>query len=236
MLAARNITKAFGKIEVLKGIDFTAQEPGIYAILGPNGSGKTTLIKSILGMVIPDEGDITVDGDSVLGQTAYREYIDYLPQIANFPGNIRVAELIRMIKDMRPNLQTREKELIELFEIEEFMKHKIANLSGGTCQKLNIVMALMFNSPLVILDEPTVGLDPVALIRLKDLLQEEKAKGKVILMTTHIINLVDELADKIVFILEGKIYFEGTKADLKKDHHEDNLERLIANLLSSHNE
>jgi Cu-processing system ATP-binding protein len=234
MLTAKNINKAFGKIQVLKGIDFTAAEPGIYAILGPNGSGKTTLIKAILGMVIPDKGDIQIDGVSVLGKTDYREHIDYLPQIANFPGNIRVKELIQMIKEMRPNLVTREKELIELFGIEQFLKHKIANLSGGTKQKLNIVMALMFDSPLVVLDEPTAGLDPVALIRLKDLLLDEKKKGKIILMTTHIINLVDDLADSIVFILEGKIYFEGTKADLKSERHEQNLERLIADLLISH--
>jgi Cu-processing system ATP-binding protein len=234
MLVAKDINKGFGKIEVLKGINFTANDSGIYAILGPNGSGKTTLIKSILGMVIPDKGEIEIDGESILGKMEYREHIDYLPQIANFPGNIRVFELIDMIKDMRPSIVTREAELIQLFEIEGFMKHRIANLSGGTKQKLNIVMALMFNSPLVILDEPTVGLDPVALIRLKDLLLEEKAKGKIILMTTHIINLVDELADTIVFILEGKIYFQGSKADLKTEQHEDNLERLIANLLSSH--
>lgn len=232
MISTKNITKSFGKIDVLKGIDFAASDPGIYAILGPNGSGKTTLIKSILGMVIPDKGDIEIDGASIIKKTQYREYIDYLPQIANFPGNIKVAELISMIKEMRPNVNTREQELIDLFEIEGFMKHKIANLSGGTCQKLNIVMALMFDSPLVILDEPTVGLDPVALIRLKDLLREEKKKGKIILMTTHIINLVDEIADNIVFILEGKIYFQGTKKDLKSEEHEDNLERLIANLLT----
>lgn len=234
MLAVNNINKAFGKIEVLKGIDFVAKTPGIYAVLGPNGSGKTTLIKSILGMVIPDKGTIEIDGQNVLGQTAYREYIDYLPQIANFPGNIKVSELIDMIKDMRPNIKTRENDLINLFEIQEFMNHRIANLSGGTKQKLNIVMALMFDSPMVILDEPTVGLDPVALIRLKDMLLEEKSKGKIILMTTHIINLVDELADEIVFILEGRIYFQGSKAELKTEQHEDNLERLIANLLSSH--
>lgn len=234
MLATRNIEKSFGRIEVLKGIEFETTDPGIYAILGPNGSGKTTLIKSILGMVIPDRGEITINGENILGKTEYRRHVDYLPQIANFPGNIRVTELIRMIKDMRPGVTTREKELIELFEIEPFMKQKIANLSGGTKQKLNIVLALMFNSQLVILDEPTVGLDPVALIRLKDLLRKEKERGKVILMTTHIINLVEELADKIVFILEGKIYFQGSKNELKQDRHEENLERLIAQLLTEH--
>ncbi|HRF39493.1 MAG TPA: ATP-binding cassette domain-containing protein, partial [Saprospiraceae bacterium] len=102
MIEIRNLHKSYGKLEVLQGIDLGFEQKGrIAAILGPNGSGKTTLIKSILGMVLPDKGEIRVDGQAIRQQWAYRERISYLPQIARFPENLSVRELIAMIKDLR---------------------------------------------------------------------------------------------------------------------------------------
>ena len=144
-----------------------------------SGNGKTTLIKCVLGMVIPDKGNIDVLGENIKKGSNYRHKIDYLPQIANFPSNLRVKELIKMIKDLRGNT-TIDEQLIDLFKLTPFLDKKLGNLSGGTKQKVNIVLTFMFDSPLVILDEPTSGLDPISLIRLKDLIQAEKAKGKTI--------------------------------------------------------
>ena len=101
MISIENLHKKFGKNQVLKGIDLEIDQGGIFAVLGPNGSGKTTLIKSILGMVVPNSGSIKLNGKSVKNDWKYRNNIDYLPQIANFPGNLSVKELIRMIKDLR---------------------------------------------------------------------------------------------------------------------------------------
>ena len=101
MIQITDLHKKFGKNEVLKGLDLTIEPGRIYAILGPNGSGKTTLIKSILGMVLPDKGKIEVLGKPIAKGWKYRKQIDYLPQIANFPGNLKVRELIKMIKDLR---------------------------------------------------------------------------------------------------------------------------------------
>jgi Cu-processing system ATP-binding protein len=227
MILVENLHKRFGKNSVLSGLDLNIQGGGIFAVLGPNGSGKTTLIKSILGMVIPNKGMIFVGGNPIKKNWKYRQEIDYLPQIANFPGNLRVKELIRMIKDLR-QMPSREEELIEIFQLAPFLDKKLATLSGGTKQKVNIVLAFMFDSPVLILDEPTTGLDPASLIRLKELIQREKAAGKTILITSHIMQFVAEVADEIVYLLEGKIYFKGSMEQLITKTNQTDLEHAIA--------
>ncbi len=234
MIRISNLHKRFGKLIVLDGLDLEIKSGGIFAILGPNGSGKTTLIKSILGMVIPNSGDIKIDGKSVLKKWDYRNQINYLPQIANFPGNLTVNELIVMVKNLRPK-KSNDIDLIELFGLESFLDKKLGNLSGGTKQKVNIVLTFMFDSDLIILDEPTTGLDPISLINLKEIIQKEKEKGKTLLITTHIMSLVDEIADKIVFLLDGNIYFKGSIDELKLQTKQTDLEHAIANLMTKEN-
>ncbi|MCF6168448.1 ABC transporter ATP-binding protein [Lutibacter sp.] len=231
MIEFKNLHKSFGKLTVLDGLDLSIKKGGIFAILGPNGSGKTTLIKCLLGMVIPNKGEINFNNKSVLKKWEYRDNLNYLPQIANFPPNLTVIELINMVKNLRPK-ESEESKLIKLFGLEDFLNKKLGNLSGGTKQKVNIVLTFMFDSELIILDEPTTGLDPIALIHLKELIQEEKAKGKTLLITTHIMSVVDELADEIVFLLDGRIYFKGSIEALKKQTNNNNLEHAIANLIS----
>lgn len=234
MIQIRQLHKSYGKNNVLKGIDLDISNKGIFAILGPNGSGKTTLIKTILGMVLPDSGGISIQGKSISKQWKYRDQIDYLPQIANFPSNLMVYELIDMIRDIRKR-EGEDKKLIALFKLEPFLKKKLSDLSGGTKQKVNLVLSLMFDSPIIILDEPTTGLDPIAHMSLKALLMEEKAKGKIILITSHIMSFVEEMTDEIVFLLEGKVYFKGNIAALKEQTQTANFEQAIANLLSQEN-
>jgi Cu-processing system ATP-binding protein len=231
MIQINQLYKKFGKLVVLDGLDLEINSGGIFAVLGPNGSGKTTLIKSILGMVIPNAGNIKINDISVLKKWEYRNKINYLPQIANFPANLSVKELIAMVKNLRPK-ESKEKELIALFSLEPFLDKKLGNLSGGTKQKVNLVLTFMFDSELIILDEPTTGLDPIALIHLKNIIQEEKNKGKTILITTHIMSFVEEVADEIVFLLDGKIYFKGSIQDLKTETNQNDLEHAIAHLIS----
>ena len=139
MIEIKDLHKTFGKLSVLDGLDLRIQKGGIFAVLGPNGSGKTTLIKSILGMVIPDKGEIEIEGQNVLGKSAYRNDINYLPQIANFPSNLTVKELLAMVKNLRPK-EAHDQELIDLFSLDEHLEKKLGNLSGGTKQKVNIVL------------------------------------------------------------------------------------------------
>jgi len=231
MIEIKDLHKSFGKLTVLDGLDLSIKKGGIFAVLGPNGSGKTTLIKTLLGMVIPNSGSIALHGQDILGKHQYRNHLNYLPQIANFPPNLTVSELIKMVKNLRPKAAN-EKDLISLFGLEDFLSKKLGNLSGGTKQKVNIVLTFMFDSELIILDEPTTGLDPISLIHLKQLIQQEKAQGKTILITTHIMSFVDEIADEIVFLLDGKIYFKGSIEVLKKETGHKDLEAAIAQLIS----
>jgi len=234
MIQIIKLHKKFGKLTVLDGLDLEIKTGGIFAILGPNGSGKTTLIKSILGMVIPNSGEINIDNKTVLKKWEYRNQINYLPQIANFPANLTVNELISMVKNLRPK-EAYDTDLITLFGLESFLDKKLGNLSGGTKQKVNIVLTFMFDSDLIILDEPTTGLDPISLIHLKEIIQKEKEKGKTILITTHIMSFVEEVADEIVFLLDGEIYFKGSIENLKIQTNQTDLEHAIAHLMLKEN-
>ncbi|MEQ6168781.1 ABC transporter ATP-binding protein [Ekhidna sp. MALMAid0563] len=232
MIQVTDLNKSFGKLEVLKGVSFSINRPGVFAVLGHNGSGKTTLLKTILGMVIPNNGELQVNGAAIKRSWEYRKDIAYLPQIARFPENLTVIELIKMILDIR-NQEGREGELIERFGLEKFLDKKLSDLSGGTRQRVNIVLAFMFDANICIMDEPTAGLDPVALIELKKLIEEEREKGKTILITTHIMSLVEEVAEEIIFLLDGKIHFQGTLEEMQKQTNEKDLEHAIAKMLKS---
>jgi len=234
MIEIQGIKKSFGKLEVLKGFDLSVSPGKITAVLGPNGSGKTTMIKSILGLVIPDSGRILFDGKSVKNQWDYRQRLGYLPQIARFPENLRVKELISLIEDVR-GLKGNVTELISLFNLHDSLNKKLRQLSGGTRQKVNLTLTFMFDCPLYILDEPTSGLDPIALIRTKELILARKKNGKSFLITTHIMNLVEEIADELVFLLEGKVYFRGTFQEMLLTQQEETLERAIAKILEKEN-
>jgi len=231
MVEIKNLEKSFGKLKVLRGVDLSIRKGSLTAILGPNASGKTTIIKSILGLVIPDSGEIFVDGKPVRGNWDYRNSIGYMPQIARFPENLAISEVISMLKDIRGSHGSADS-LLSLFELQPALKQALRNLSGGTRQKVNAVLALMFDAPLLIMDEPTSGLDPVSLIKLKELISAEREKGKTILLTTHIMGLVEELADEIVFLLEGKIYFQGSIQQLRDSYQEERVERAIAKMMS----
>lgn len=229
-LEFRNIYKAFGKRQVLQDIELCFDEPGICAVLGPNGSGKTTLMKCLLGMVLPNSGDILLNERSVLKQWKYRDELGYLPQIARFPDNLTVRELLAMLDRLRPG-QKRQAELIEKFEINSYLQYRLGHLSGGTRQKVNLVLALRHDSPLLLLDEPTSGLDPVALIQLKEILRQERERGKLIMITTHSMDFVEVMADEIVFLLDGKVYFRGSLPTLKASFGATDVEHAIANIL-----
>lgn len=230
MISIQGLEKRFGKNVVLRKINLELDKPGITAIMGPNGSGKTTLIKCILGLVLPQKGKIEFQGKAIAAKHLYRNQISHLPQIARFPENLTARELIHMIKDLRPGA-SREDYFIHLFQLEKELDKKMGNLSGGNLQKVNILLALMYDVPVVVLDEPSTGLDPIALIRLKEFLKEEKAKGKLILITTHIMSFVEEMADHIIFLLEGEVYFNGLKANLLADYNKKSLEETIAEIL-----
>jgi Cu-processing system ATP-binding protein len=231
MIEIKNLEKSFGRLKVLNGINLRLQAGKIYAFLGPNGSGKTTLIKSILGLTLPDKGHILVDQQDIKGKDRYKSRIGYMPQIARFPENLTMMELFAMAKDIRKTKATCEEGYIAYFDLESARHKKLKNLSGGMKQKVNAILAFMFKPDILIFDEPSVGLDPISALKLKELMHQQRENGKTILLTTHILSEVEELADEIIFLLDGKICFQGPVADLLDAHQESNLERAIARML-----
>ncbi len=232
MIEIKELEKSFGKFEVLKNISFNVESGKVTAIVGPNGSGKTTIIKSILGLVKPNRGDILINNKSILGEHLYRKEIGYMPQAASFPDNLTVREVIKMICDLR-NLDIEPNpKLIDALNLSPEMNKQIKNLSGGNKQKVSAVISLMFNPSLIILDEPTAGLDPIASNNLKEIIIEERKNNKAIILTSHIMSEIEELADNIIFLIDGKIKFDGSVLSLLTYKGESKLEKAIANLMS----
>lgn len=232
MISVKNLEKSFGKFEVLQNISFDVEPGKITAIVGPNGSGKTTIIKSVLGLVKPDCGDILIDNKSILGEHLYRSKIGYMPQTASFPDNLTIREVIKMICDLRNVVIEPDPKIISSLNLASELNKQIKNLSGGTKQKVSALIALMFNPEIIILDEPTSGLDPVSSNNFKDIVIDKKKQGKTIVLTSHIMSEIEELADHIIFIIDGKIKFDGSVLSLLTFKGESKLEKAIANMMS----
>jgi Cu-processing system ATP-binding protein len=232
LIELKNIEKSFGKYQVLKNISLNIEPGKITAIVGPNGSGKTTIIKSILGLVQPDKGEILFNNKSVIKEYLYRKDIGYMPQAASFPDNLTVNEVFNMISDIRMQQMNGNAELINILNLQPELNKKIRTLSGGNKQKVSACIALMFNPKIIILDEPTAGLDPAASANLKKKIVEQRDAGKTIILTSHIMAEIEELSDNILFLIEGKIVYDGTLKNLVELSGQAKLENAIAAMMN----
>lgn len=233
MIKIKELQKKFGKLEVLKNINLSCKKGECIALIGPNGCGKTTLIKSVLGMVLPDSGTIHFNGNSVLGEYLYREKIGYMPQIGRYPDNMTIGQIIEMIKKIRNSSDDLDEDLLHAFELEKMFDKQMRTLSGGTTQKVSAVLAFLFNPDVLILDEPTAGLDPLAAEVLKEKIIKEKEKGKLILITSHLLSELDDLITEIIFMQEGKVHFHQKVDELKTTTGEEKISKAIAKILKN---
>jgi len=231
MIELRGVRKRYGALQVLDDVTLTIAPGRVTAIVGPNAAGKTTMIKSILGLTRVDDGAILIDGARVNGDERYRAEIGYMPQIARFPENLTATDLFAMMADLRGAV-ARDEELVERLAIAQHMHKPLRALSGGTRQKVNAALAFLFAPRVLILDEPTAGLDPVASSIVKDKVLAERARGRTVLLTSHVMSELEELADDIAFLVEGRIRFSGAVHDLKKGTRQLSLERAIAHVLA----
>ena len=232
MIEVKNLTKRFGKFTALDDLNLSFTNTKSIALIGPNGCGKTTLIKCILGLNVVETGDILVDGKSVKDDYRYRKDIGYMPQIGRYPENMSIEQTIKMIKDTRKVSETHlDTELLEDFELEKMYDKKMGTLSGGTTQKVSAVLAFMFDPKVIILDEPTAGLDPLASEILKNKIIKEKNKGKLIIITSHLLSELDDIVSEIVFMNEGKIIVQQSVEDLMTERKSEKISESIISIL-----
>jgi Cu-processing system ATP-binding protein len=230
MITMRGVRKRFGALQVLDGVDLTIASGRVTAIVGPNSAGKTTLIKSLLGLTRIDAGTVEIDGAPIDADGRYRAEIGYMPQIARFPENLSANDVFDMMRHLR-SAPNQDDELVDRLRLREHLGKPLRVLSGGTRQKVNVALAFLFNPRTLVLDEPTSGLDPVSSAVVKDRIRAERGGGRTVVVTSHVMSELEELADDIAFLVEGRIRFAGPIHDLKKMTRQLNLERAIAHVL-----
>jgi Cu-processing system ATP-binding protein len=233
MIEIAGLTKRFGRVDVLRGVDLRIARGHVVGLIGPNGAGKTTLIKTLLGLTHGDSGLIRIDDASVGdgNDVSYRAQIGYMPQIARFPENLSAAELFTMLRELRGNPAELDEELVTKFGLLPELDKPLRVLSGGTKQKVNACLAFLFRPKVLILDEPTAGLDPLSSAILKDKILAARGKGATVVITSHIMSELEELCDDVAFLLDGVVRFMGPVRELTTTTRQVNLERAIAALM-----
>jgi Cu-processing system ATP-binding protein len=232
MIRIEHINKKFRKLVALDDINAQFDKGQVISLIGPNGSGKTTLIKSILGMVKADSGKIFFNDELINGDPSYRSQIGYMPQIGRYPDNMKVGQLFKMLKNIRNVSEDKvDEELIDKFGLKQIFDKSMRTLSGGTRQKVSAALAFLFNPDVLILDEPTAGLDPLSSEILKEKILKEKSKNKLILITSHILSDLDELTTHIMYLQEGKLEFFKEIDQLREETGELKLGKAIARIM-----
>ena len=232
MLTTYQLNKSFGKFKALDAVSVSIRRGQAVSLIGPNGSGKTTFIKCLLGLAIPDSGSITLDGVPVLGQWEYRRHIGYMPQIGRYPDHLRVGQLFDMLKDIRRGSFDRmDDDLEKAYDIRQIAGKTMRSLSGGTRQKVSACLAFMFDPAILVLDEPTAGLDPLAAEILKEKILAEKARGKLVIVTSHIMSDLEALTTDVMYLMEGRVRFYEPVEQLKANTSETTLNRAIAQIM-----
>jgi len=231
MIDIKDLCKQFGKFQVLRHIDLSFEAGQCTAMIGPNACGKTTLIKCVLGMVIPTSGQILFKGKDIAGQFDYRHQLGYMPQKGRYPDNMSIGQVIDMMKDIRNTNAPFDEQLIYDFKLQDILHKKMRTLSGGTIQKVSAALAFMFNPDVLILDEPTAGLDPLSADILKEKILAENKNGKLVIITSHLLSELDDLVSHIVLMQDGAIRFSMPVDVLKNETKTHSLSKAITHVL-----
>ena len=223
MIEIKNFSKSYdGNKKVVDDISFTVNDGGIFAFIGHNGAGKTTTIKSIVGILDFEEGDILVNGKSIKNNPIECKMdMAYVPDNPDLYENMKAIDFINFICDMYNISKEERKGNIEkyskMLEIENNLGDDISTLSHGMKQKITLIAALSHNPKVLIMDEPFVGLDPKAVFDMKEIMKKMAKEGKTIFFSTHILDVAEKLCDEVAIIKNGKIVKTGKMKNIKGD-------------------
>lgn len=223
-LRFKNVSKKYGEVFAVDNVSYS-METGVYGLLGVNGAGKTTLMTMLCTVTRPTAGEITWDGNDIFGLgERYRDLLGYLPQDFGFYPDISVSDYmmyIASIKGIRPAVaKKRMKELLEMVGLSKYKERKMKVLSGGMARRVGIAQAMLNDPKILVLDEPTAGLDPSERIRFRNLISR-LAKDRLVLLSTHIVSDVEFIAEQIILMKDGKFFFTGTSGELTSGMEED---------------
>lgn len=234
MLQVKSIRKQFQKTLAVDNISFHVNPGDIYGFLGPNGAGKTTTIRMLMGIIKPDSGDITLDGNDI--NSVPRQKFGYLPEERGLYQKEKLGEVLKylgLLKGLASSeVEATVRRWLQRFELESYAQRNIRELSKGNQQKVQFLATLIHDPQLIILDEPFTGLDPINQILLKEIIRELSAKGASILFSTHQMDQVERLCNRICLINQGRMIVEGDINDVKARHHSRNVDITYSGSLS----
>ena len=221
MIEIKSVSKSYnGKKMVLKNISFKIESGEIFAFIGHNGAGKTTMIKSIMGILDFEEGDILINGRSIKEEPIEcKKIMAYVPDNPDLYENMKAIDYINFVCDMYDtSLEIRKENTLKyakMFEIEDKLNDAISSFSHGMKQKIALIAALSHNPEILIMDEPFVGLDPKAVYDMKEVMRNMAKSGKTIFFSTHILDVAEKLCDRVAIIKDGSITTIGKMKDIK---------------------
>lgn len=217
-LIVSNVTKEFKNKTAINNISFTLNK-GVIGLLGANGAGKSTLMRMMCGILSPTEGQITYDGIDV-SKEEYRNVLGYLPQDFGYYPDFTAMDFLMYISALKglnsSNSKKKSNELLKLVGLYDNRKQKIKTFSGGMKQRLGIAQALLNDPEVIVLDEPTAGLDPKERVKFRNIIAE-LGKDNIVLLSTHIVSDVEKIADRILVIKDGNVVFDGKEEEVGKD-------------------
>lgn len=220
-IAARNLSKSYGKTRAVDDVSLFVDSGEIVGFLGPNGAGKTTTLKMLTGLLKPDSGQIAICGNDLSARPdEAKANIGYVPDIPQLYDKLTPIEFFEFIADVfkipSDTAKRRIEDLVALFNLHEYRNNLITSLSHGNKQKVSLASAVLHRPEVLLLDEPTGGLDPRAARKVKDIIIEMARSGAAVLFSTHILEIAENICHRIYIINKGKIVSEGRTSDIKQ--------------------
>jgi len=218
MIEVRNFTKMYNGVKVVDNISFSVRKGEIFGLLGPNGAGKSTTIKAMLGLIYPSSGEIRVNGFDIIKEGKYvREHIGYLPENITFYDNLTALQTLYFYSDMRSISKDDCLSLLEEFELREFANKRVGTFSKGMVRRLGLVQAFLGKPKLVILDEPTIGLDPSGVVKVREKIRSLRKSGTSVFLSSHILSEVQKVCDRVGIMNKGVLVAVDAIANLTKE-------------------